>query len=103
MYRRPLIPPSVSNLDTTDVTSPDSASRGPDEVTFEVTGGSVVLLVPPDCPDDAVFDQDCPIIYCQLCLEDKLILEAWIPEDAPFLTIREQTTGQPDCGTGWGP
>lgn len=102
MYRRPLVPPPVGEPDI-GLESLDEGGRGPDEVTFDVAGGSVTLLVPPDTPDEAVFDQDCPFIYCQLYLEDKVILEAWIPEDAPCLIVREQTADQSTGATGWGP
>ncbi len=99
MYRRPLIPqPSTEPK----VSRPAPGEGGPDEVTFNVTGGSVTLLVPPDTPDHAVFKQDCPFIYCQLYLEDRLILEAWIPEDTPYLLIRQQATGQAVCER-WSP
>lgn len=102
MYRRPLIPRLAYQPDL-DMELPVEMVDSPDEVTFEVTGGSVRLVVPPDCPDDAVFDQECPYIYCELCLEDKFVLEAWIPEDAPYLMIRKVRAGEPVCGTGWGP
>lgn len=102
MYRRPLIP-RFGGEPYLGMGGPGEMDHGPDEVTFEVTGGSVAVVVPPECPDDAIFDQECAFLYCQLYLEDKLVLEAWIPQDTPYLMVRELKAGQDGCGTGWGP
>ena len=62
-----------------------------DKVTFDILGGTISFVVPPDLGDEEVL-QDQWVgrdAYCVLTLENKTELEVWLNEGPPTVVVRK--------------
>ncbi len=72
------------------------AGQGPDEVTFEITRGTLTLRVPADVPDDRVLSRKYldQFLQCVMVLEDGSELTIILNEDRDGVDVRVESRAE---------